>query len=299
MGTYTIGVDVGGTKIQAGLVGPNGVLRQSKQFLIGKKTKKNILKCMGTSIDYFFSNRVRAIGIGTTGLVNAEKGVVTRGHNLARDWHGVRLKQLLEKKYRVTVAIDNDVHASALAEATVGAGKKFRTVAVMAIGTGIGFGLVIDKRLYRTGCNTTELGHIAIAATSPWCSCGQRGHFEALASGTAMVKLYRKRTGKTLTSYEIVARARAGNRHANAILAAMAHDLGIGIANTLHLFSPDILVLTGGLSSIRPLIHPAIRSARKCLIYPELKKIPITVSELGYGTGVIGAALLTQHKVTA
>lgn len=296
MSTFTIGVDIGGTKIQTGLVSSNDTLKQNEHFLIGKKTKTGILKDIYTSIDYFFSKKVRAIGLGTTGLVNTHTGVVVRGHNLSKDWHNVPLKRLLEKKYKVPAAIDNDVHASALAEATIGSGKNFGTVAAMTIGTGIGFGLVTDGTIYRTKYNVTEFGHTHIAATSPRCSCGQYGHLEALVSGTAMAKLYRQRTRQSLTSYEIVARAKAGNRNAEAILATMARNLGIGIANLLHSYSPDILVLVGGLSSVPMLIKPAIHYAKENLIYPELKKIPIAVSKLGYGTGVIGAALLIKQK---
>ena len=144
MGQLTLGVDIGGTKVQAGLVGKSNTLMQSEQFLIKKKTKAGVLSDILRGVDRFFSSRVCAVGIGITGLVDADRGIVVQSPNLPKDWKNVPLKRIIERKFKVPVSVDNDVNASALAEATVGNGRGYPVVATLALGTGVGFGLVID-----------------------------------------------------------------------------------------------------------------------------------------------------------
>lgn len=296
MERYTIGLDVGGTKIQSGLVSQKFKVLSSTQTVIPHRTKKTVLAAIIESVDRLFSPNVRAIGIGITGLVDPRTGVVATSPNLPSDWHNVPLKNIIEKKFKVSTCIDNDAHGIALAEAVIGRGRSSRTVLSLTLGTGIGAGLVIDKQLYHGSQNVVELGHTFIAQNSPRCSCGRRGHFEALVSGPAMSHLYRQITHQSKTPHQIEAEAKAGKRPARRVLALMVDALAAGLANAIHSFSPDIIILGGGLSRARILVQPAITKAKQQLLYPSLRKTPIVISRLGYEAGVIGAALLTTTK---
>ncbi|MDD5039527.1 MAG: ROK family protein [Patescibacteria group bacterium] len=296
MATGILGLDIGGTKIQIGLVSDRHRVIRSGRFLIDPKNATTALASIKKAITIFRPTAFKAIGIGITGLVDHARGISIMSPNLPRTWHRVPLKKLFERRYHVPVAVDNDAHCIALADALVGDGKKYQTVFSITIGTGIGAGLVVGKRLYRGAQNSVEFGHTIIAQDSPPCSCGKRGHLEALVSGRAMVNLYRQRTGKTLTTYGIVAAAAARQRDAVFTVKTMSNFLSHGFANAIHAYNPEIIVVGGGLSQIPRLVQNAVRATRQLLLSPELRTVRIVRSSLCQDAGVIGAALLAQQK---
>jgi len=274
MKKYTLGADVGGTKIQVGLVTPKNRLVKNEQFLIDQSNGRAAQQSILAAISAIYSKEVRAIGVGITGHVNSSTGVVP-------------LKSIILKRFRVPTMIDNDANCIALAEASVGKGKKYNAVMSITIGTGIGMGLVINKQLFRGGQDATELGHTII---------NKKYSFENLVSGPSLVKNFRKKTGLTKTSYEIVAAANKGNRTARALIREMSQWLAIGLNNAMLSYSPEIIVLGGGLACVPSLIRPAIKEVKKMLCYRHLRKTLIVTSSLGYNAGVIGSALLTKNQ---
>ncbi|MDD5110831.1 MAG: ROK family protein [Patescibacteria group bacterium] len=287
---------MGGTKIRTGLLGTRGRVFHAQKFSLNQRNKRSVLNSIIKSIkSTFIKHEVASIGIGITGLVDHRKGVVEASPNLPRSWKKVPLKKIVERLFRVPVRVDNDAHCFALGAAHTGSGKKYPVVMALTLGTGIGAGLVINGRLYRGKCDVTEFGHTMVADRSPRCSCGHVGHLEALVSGQAMSALYRQFTGRRLNTFAIEALAKRGPSAARRTIATMSHYLAIGLANAIHAYNPDLLVIGGGLSRISLLTRPAIKKARTLLVYPRLKQTKIIVVKNLAEANVAGAALICSH----
>jgi len=295
---YIIGVDVGGTKIQVGLMDQKYRVLKSAKFLTeAKKGKAAVINNIINAVAYFFKPSVKAIGLGIIGEVDWQKGISVSDKKL-KGWHNVPIARILRKKFKVPVFIDNDAKLFTLSEAVLGAGKKYKYVAGITLGTGIGGGLVIDKKLYHGKDNfVTEFGHTVIEASSKIrCHCGQLGHFEALVSGTAMRYWYKKFSGIQKNTYEIAKLARAGNRAAKNTFKVMNRYLAIGLANMINSLNPDIIVSGGGLSELNLLVNPAIKDVNKYLILPNQKSTEIVRTKNIHHSVIQGAALITNLK---
>lgn len=295
---YVIGMDVGGTKIAAGVVSPSGKIVHSVRVATEQhRSARRVLKNMSDAIaSCMNAYPVRAIGIGITGAVDPERGISYHSSNLPSDWKDVPLARLLNKQFRVPVVIDNDANVIGLAEARWGKAQKARTAFVITIGTGIGSAYLTNGEVLhgKTG-QGPEFGHTTISSRAVRCSCGHMGHFEALVSGVAMENLYHQRTKKRKSTYEIIAEARDGKKDARAVLEDMRQSLGVGLANALHAFNPDVLIVGGGLAHIRFLTKDLKNLVRRHLIAPKrFGKIPIVKSYMIHTAGILGGAALTM-----
>ncbi len=297
-GKNVIGLDVGGTKIQCGLVSPTGkILAHVTLPTEVAKGRAAIMHNIMMAIEAVWKKNTAAIGIGLAGLIDHRLGVYRQGPNFPKSFRNIPFALLLGKKYGVPVRLDNDVHCFSLAEAVYGAGRNHRNVVGITLGTGIGGGIVINGTLYRGKDNAAgEVGHMIIDLSSDApCGCKNKGHFEALASGSAMARLYKLRTGIDRTPLEVENEAKNGGKHALAVLTEMQHGLAAGLANIMQILNPDVIVIGGGLRRVKMLWQPAIKEAQKLVIYPELKKTVIAKSILGSDAGVLGASLLTRE----
>jgi glucokinase len=291
-----IGVDIGGSKIQAGLISNGKVLKRMRTATEAKKGECAVLANIAKCLDAVWDKRVKAIGIGFAGLVDFRKGVVLSGPNFSRSFRNVRLASWLRRKYGVPAAIDNDVHCFTLGEARFGAGRGHRNVVGITLGTGIGGALFLDGRLYRGRNNAAgEVGHMTIASkTGSHCGCGRPDHFEALAAGPAQSASFFRLTGKKLLPTQIEALAKAGNKKALRNIDEAGLWLGVGVANIIQNIDPDIIVIGGGISRNKLLWPPMRRSIRSNVIYPPLRSTPVVPALLGDDANLIGAALLTE-----
>lgn len=296
MSKYILGLDVGGTKIQTGLVNQHHKVISENQFPINRKNKKTAITSIINSIEKSIAPGVKKIGIGITGLVDTKNGIVIQSPNLPKDWRRVNLKKIITDKFKKDAFLDNDANCIALAEAVYGLGKNYDHVMSLTVGTGIGAGLVNHKKIYHGHLNSIEFGHTNISKNSPTCSCGKIGHFEALVSGQAMVKLYHQETGKKLSTYEIIKKMRNGNKPAKKVINQMSKDLAMGIVNAIHSYNPEIIIIGGGLSTVPELIKPALKFYKKSLLYPELSKTKVVKTNLNYQAGILGATLLTRYN---
>lgn len=294
MPPYTLGLDIGGTKIQAGLVNSRNRATRLKKTYVRNSSKQSVLRTITEVIRSFPLSQVRSIGVGITGIVDPVTGLVTMSPNLPRSWRNVPLKRLLERAFHKPTFVDNDAHCIALAEAITGIGRTYPAVLCLTLGTGIGAGLVINKKIYRGGQNLTEFGHICLSRSSSPCSCGCIGHFEALVSGPGMSKLYYSATHRKKNPFEIEAEALAGHRAAKRVVATMAAWLARGLASAIHAYGPSIIVLNGGFTNFSMLIRQALRLVPHQLLDSSLRRTPIVVSRLKEQAGVIGAALITR-----
>lgn len=294
-----VGIDIGGTKIRAGRVSAAGKIMDGLR--IPTEAKKGSVRVLRNIIDAtarVWSPGVGAIGVGMAGIVDHHRGVFVGGPNLPKDLRNTPLAALLRRRFRVPVAIDNDAHCFTLAEAKIGAAKRFSHVVGLTFGTGIGGGIVTDGRLYRGRNNAAgEFGHTIVNLDGKErCGCGRTGHFEAYASGTSMSNLYFGLTGKRLDPVGVENAAAAGDKKAKEVFAAMADALAAGLASIILSLNPDIIVVGGGLSMVKTLWRPVIGHLRKAVIFPGLKDTPVVRSALGADANIIGAALLAGTR---
>lgn len=313
----TIGVDVGGTKIAGGVVDDQGKILHRREVPTEATDEDAIVAtiieitedCLAAVGD------AAAIGIGAAALVDSEEGVILWAPNLA--YEDLHLRELLSKQVSLPVVVDNDANVAALAEAVHGAGKGAKHQVMITVGTGIGSGLVLDGRLYhgRYGLGG-ELGHMVLVPGGALCSCGNHGCWEAVASGRAIGRLARQRieggagadvlaaAGGNIDSItgELVGEAAvAGSPFARDVLGEIGRLLGIGFANVVNIFDPELIVVGGGAAAGTGelLLGPA-REAMTAHIVGEPHRQPVQVvpAALGNDAGIVGAAVLARELVS-
>lgn len=309
-----LGVDIGGTKVAAGIVDQAGkILAQGRTPMIANGTAEAAFEAVTTAIDTMLATShgsVQSIGICAPGPLDPKTGVILNPPNLPC-WRNFPLAERITAKYRVVVKVDNDANAAALAETRWGAGRGFRYVFYATIGTGIGTGIVFDGAIYhgKTG-SAGEGGHVSIDYRGPVCKCGKRGCIEILASGTAIGVRARaalaadsarrsaildlaKGNITTVTS-EHVARAYAqGDPLAREILLETVEVLIPWLGNIVDLLDPDVLVFGGGVAAmLKPFFDDIKRGLPAWCVNPRASEIPLLMAHYGADAGIAGGAAL-------
>ena len=307
-----VGVDVGGTKVAAGLVGADGSVVERRRYATPADDPVALVELLGTIAEELTPpGTALPVGVGIAALVD-RAGVARYGPNLALV--DVPLRAHLEQRLGVRVAVDNDANVAAWGEFRVGAGRDAPTAMVMlTLGTGVGGGVVLDGRLIRGGFGFGgELGHIIVARGGPMGPSGIRGELEVFASGTAIGEtaerfvaegrvpdgsILRQQveiTGKTVTTA-----AHAGDPAAIAVLAEVGGWLGVGIASLVNALDPEIVVVGGGaIQAGELLLGPARATLREHLVGAAHRpEPPIVRAALADDAGVVGAALLALEDV--
>jgi glucokinase len=243
------------------------------------------------------------IGIGSTGPVDPIRGEFGDVDFLP-GWRGKNLVRDLEQAFHLRAALENDGDAAALAEAGWGAGRNRTRLIYVTVGTGIGGGIIFDGKLYRgvDGAHP-EVGHHVVDPSGPPCSCGFRGCWESLAAGPAMVTWlerhapagYLHRNG--ITAKRICELARDGDELAQQAVEHEAYYLGLGLANLINLFAPDMIVLSGSIMKSSALFLDRVREVIRsgCRFVPA-EKTELTLASLGDDTNLIGAARVWHYR---
>jgi glucokinase len=289
-------IDIGGTKIAAGVVHPDGYLLSSEQAPTQpERGLEDALQRIAAMLQRCADGRpLVGVGIGCTGPVDPLVGEVGKVEFLP-GWEGGNLSLGLEKLTGLLTVVENDADAAALAEAAWGAGKGAGRFLYVTLSTGIGAGLVLDGRLYRgVGGAHPEIGHHVLQADGPVCPCGAHGCWEALASGTALAALL-----PPLNAEQICQQAEAGDPQALQAVGQVAHYMGVGLANLVTLYTPDVIALGGGLMKSRLLFWQTILDtiAEQCRLVPY-EHTRLLPAKLGEQVGLVGAAaawLNRQH----
>lgn len=292
----TIGIDVGGTKIAAGVVDADGTIlarrrietRSSSEESVVVGITKVALELCGAAAG------VTAVGVGAAGLVDAERGIIRSAPNIA--WADVHLRAMLIDRLGIPVVVDNDANAAAWGEARFGAGVGCADLIMVTVGTGIGGGLILNGSLYRgaTGVGA-EVGHMIIDGEGPPCACGANGCFESLASGTALGRRAREAGHADATGESVGAAALAGDDWARALVAETGTWLGIGLAGLVNLLDPEQIVVGGGagIGLGELLLEPAREAMRARIVGRQWRSAPPVVPALlGEDAGIVGAAAL-------
>ena len=241
------------------------------------------------------------IGIGSTGWVYPFTGEFGDVDFLPR-WKGCNPVNDLAREFNVRVALENDGDAAALGEAAWGAGKGKSRLIYITVGTGIGGGIILDGQLYRGADKShPEVGHHVMDSSGPPCTCGFRGCWEALATGTAMAAWFTNeasaagRRGENPSAKEIFQLAKAGDALAEKAVAREAHYLGLGLANLINLFVPDSIVLGGSIMKSMPLEDIRKVIAQGCRFVP-FEQTELALASLGPDANLIGAAQVWHHR---
>ncbi len=253
---------------------------------------------------------VKAISMASPGPLDPETGIVLDTPNIP-EWDNFPLTEKLSEHFHVPAYLDNDANLAALGEWKFGAGRDHHDVLYLTISTGIGGGVIIDDRLLHGHHGlAAELGHVTVLADGPVCSCGYRGHLEALAAGPAIVRYVREQleagsrselsNDEDLNAYDVAEAARRGDDLAKSAYERAGRYLGIGVASFLHTLDPSIVIFGGGVSQSGPLLfEPFEASLRAHVFYPRyLENLEITTAALGDDVGLLGALALAQMKET-
>jgi glucokinase len=303
-----IAVDLGGTKLAAGLVDSEGVVAGRAVEPTDLSGEAALLVQLERVIDGLRDNGLAALGVGVPSTIDQRSGRAVASVNIPLA--GVDLRERLQQRFGVPVLIENDGNAAAVAEHRLGAGRGARHVVMLTLGTGVGGGLILDDRLYRGAVGAAaELGHITLDLDGPPCqgTCPGRGHLEAMASGHAADKLAHRAAaerpdgdlgradaaGREVDSRLLVELAAAGPGDARDVLEHVGFHLGVGISDLVNVFNPEIVVVGGGFAEAGELLlAPARRVVAERALLPARDVVRIVEAELGPEAGLIGAGLV-------
>jgi len=308
-----LGIDIGGTNIKFVIINNSGeiidFLEIESKAEVGRKF---ILGNIITGIEKILSKnkkiKIEGVGVGTPGLVNEEGKVVTGASNL-KGWNGTPIKKILEKKLNIPVYVDNDVTALALGEAYFGAGRGYKNVICLALGTGLGGGIIIDKKIYRGRFGYAgEFGHIVVNPNGPRCTCGKIGCLETYASSWGLKRMaikffennkdsliYKsvKNNLNEITPKIIFDAYSKNDKIAIEILNIMGNYLGMGIGILVNIFDPDVIIIAGGIAKAgKVLIDLIYKYIYKYTLNFFEGKVKLKISKFKNKAGAIGSASL-------
>ncbi|MBI2939132.1 MAG: ROK family protein [Chloroflexi bacterium] len=314
---YVVGGDLGGTRFRAVLANGRGeVVRRADTLTRAAEGLEAVVNRMATTIESLFSEmgdgldraRVRAVGLAAPGPLDPWRGIVYSPPNLP-GWGDVPLARLMGERLGLPVFLGNDANLAALAEHRFGAGVGADHLVYITVSTGVGGGVIADgKLLLGSGGGAGEIGHMTIERDGPRCGCGNRGCLEALASGTAIARraVSLLATGapsrirevvagnlSRVTAEVVVQAAAAGDALAGQIIRDAGTALGVGVANVMHLYDPQIIVIGGGVVNAGALLFdPMHAEIERRALAAFRERTRITTPALGDACGVLGAVAL-------
>ena len=319
--SYYIGIDLGGTNLRAAIADTNTgqIYQQRKRPTLAAEGQEAVIErivqlirelCQESQVS---ARLIKGIGIGVPGTPDIETGVIQFLPNLPGKWLNVPLQAIIEQQVQLPVALINDVRAITLGEWTFGAGRGAETVVCLAIGTGIGGGIVVNGQFHLgLGGTAGEFGHQVVEVNGLPCGCGGRGCLELYASGPAIAAMgvkevmhgHTTRIGELvnqdlnrITAEVIAEAATEGDPIAIGILQRVGMYLGIAVGNILGVISPQRVIFGGGVSRAGDLLlTPILQTVNERVHVIPVQKVQFVLAELGINGGLIGAALWAKHR---
>jgi glucokinase len=308
-----LSIDLGGTKILAALVTPEGnIVSQVTIPTMAKSGPDAVIERMLSAAERAVKpggvkpSRPAGIALAIAGIIDSRHGIVTTSPNLP-GWKNIPLRDEIARRLGAATRLVNDADAAALGENRFGAGRGARNMVYITVSTGIGGGIIINGNLYSgaSGC-AGEFGHMTIDPDGPKCACGRNGCWEALASGSAIAREARRRLAagepsllsnthpaRAVTAEAVGEAAGKGDRLAIKVITTAGRYLGIGLANIINIFNPEMIVIGGGVSNLgETLLTPARRVIRQRAFDLPLSAVHIVRSQIGAAAGALGAAAL-------
>jgi glucokinase len=306
-GRHVFGIDVGGTNLRVALGSDTGEIldRRHRDTHPEAGADEGIRTLAAMMTELAAAHRLTmsdfgSAGVGVPGPTDPVKGILFDPPHLP-GWHNVPAASMLEQATGVPTHLENDAQLAAYGEFHRGAGRGCRHLVFITISTGIGGGIVIDRKLYSgAGGTAGEVGHVMVDPDGPLCSCGRKGHLEALASGTSMARIASERiaAGETsslaalekITAQDIGDAADAGDRLSLSVLEDAGWLLGRSFGGLLNILDPEVLVLGGGVIQIGPrLLDHLYEGIKEQAFESTYSHVRITTAELGQDAGLIGA----------
>jgi glucokinase len=303
-----IGIDLGGSKLRAGLVSASGQL--DARIEIPTEASRGVahvlanLKQVVTRLIEAAAGRVEAIGIAAAGHIHGETQAVVYAPNL--EWEDVPLRAEIRTAFGIPVCVENDVRAAAWGEYRFGVGRGASSLIAVFVGTGIGSGAVVEGLLVRGASNVAgELGHTQVVDDGVPCACGQRGCVEAYASGRGLARRLEAAlaTGATtrlrapgdggraaVTAADVARAARAGDDLARELWGDAVRYLGVALANYVTLLNPEILILGGGVVGTVPGLLEEMAARVAARTTRPARRLRVSPAGLGESAGIVGAA---------
>ncbi|OCT15538.1 hypothetical protein A8709_15800 [Paenibacillus pectinilyticus] len=303
---YAIGVDIGGTKINAGIVNRQGEVLHfvSLMTMAGDVyTVDRVVQAVQELIAEVGTQQpdlqVRGMGVGSAGQIDWENGAIRSASELIPGYAGTPLRAILEARFGLPVIVDNDVNVLALTEKHLGAGQDETHFVCLALGTGVGGALVVDGRLVHGAWGGGgELGHMSVDFRGIPCVCGGIGCLEQYASGTSIGRRMRERLAQsgladdTVDTREVFKRWQAGDSLAGELMDETIAALGAAIASLIHTFNPTLIVIGGGVSEAGDRLFAELRQEVGRRTMPSMwAGVRIEPAYQGNWSGMIGAAL--------
>ncbi len=313
---YNIGLDIGGTKVIGALFDEQkNILKSVKKKTKAREGKEvifgQISRVIEGLIEGIDKSEIKGIGAGVPGIIDAENGVVLFSPNIP--WENYPLKEYIEKAFEIKTTLANDVNVGVLGEWKYGAGRGYKNIVGIFVGTGIGGGLVINGEIYDGKIGAAgEIGHITVDFDGPFCGCGARGCLESLASKTAMQKQIEaqiKRGRKTLLkdilgeTVEVIKSEQLKEAYdkndelAKEILEDSAKYIGVATASLINILNPEVIIFGGGImESMGDIMMPIIKESAVRYTMPKLfEACEFKIAELGDNSGLYGGLTLAEN----
>jgi len=290
-----IGVDLGGTKILAGVVTSEGVVERHRELATPLESQTALLDGLETAVRDVLDPDIAAVGFGIPSRVDRSTGVVAPSVNVPLG--GIALGEVMSERLRLPIRIENDANAATFAEFLAGAGRDVQSLVMLTLGTGVGGGAVLDGVLFR---GWAEFGHMVIVEDGEPCfgACTGHGHLEAYVSGSAATRDSQRAFGPAADAHRLVRLAQEGDHEAVDVLDRIGRHLGTGIGSLVNIFDPELVVIGGGFAAAGDFIlEPALEVARVEALDPAKQRVTIVRAQLGTMAGVIGAGLIAFEAV--
>jgi glucokinase len=294
-GQRVIGVDLGGTKILAGVVDPEGRVEQRREHPTPTDSQDELLAGLDAAVEELLSDDVVALGFGLPSPIDQRTGRVVQAVNIPLA--DIDFRGRMAERFELPVGIENDANAAAYAEFRFGAARDVDSMVILTLGTGCGGGVVIEGQLYR---GWAEFGHMVIVHDGLPCqgSCTGRGHLEPYVTGVAATKLAQAEFGPAVDAHRLVRLAQEGERRAVEILDGIGRHLGSGIGSLVNIFNPELVVIGGGFAAAGDFVlDPARQILRREALAGAGERVRIVRAELGTAAGLIGAGLVAYDAL--
>jgi glucokinase len=310
MADHVIGVDIGGTNIKAGVVDYQGNVIAKQRALTEAKLGSDRL--LNTILNLVIELKkqtpqasLKAAGFGVPGAIKFREGIVTQAPNIP-SLNGLSFRKILEDRLEIPCYVDNDANLIAAGEMWVGAGTGYQNICALALGTGIGGGVIIDGEILRGADGmAAELGHVPVNADGPRCNCGSYGCLEMYSSATGILRMVREALERnvstplasvpfnSITPETVYRFAKEGDRVSHEILESAGTNLGVGLAAFVNIFNPEIFIIGGGVAASWDLLMPpALAKMRARAFKAPAARVEVVRAKLEDEAGICGSAYL-------
>ena len=313
---YAVGVDLGGTNIKVGLVSQSGkIVRKTSVETKAEEGPDAVISQMKKGINQILAKNkkeITGIGIGAAGVVTVKKGIVENPPNIP-GWGKVKLGEIIKKEFNINVHVENDANAAAIGEMIFGNGRKLHSFVMVTLGTGVGGGIIINRKLFRGEFGAAgEVGHTTIEYGGPKCNCGSFGCVEAFIGNSYLINIVKKSLPEhpdsliwkiikndleLLSPITIQDAMERGDSFAQSIVNDMGLHLGSALTSVSNLLDISTFIIGGGVAGFgEPLFDAISKTIKMRVLTPLRKRVKVLPAKLKNNAGIKGASALVFYK---